>query len=236
MIIAVMNQSTVFTDAEAQSYIQPLQVQWNRDLSPIWPVHDASFVWVPSGQTPPRASWWLVFLDNSDQANALAYHDLTNAGLPISKIFCKTITDNNESISVGASHECLEMAVDPWLNLASQDRNGTFWATEIADPVEGKAYSYTINGVAVSDFVTPDWFAHQHSDKHLDFTRHETKPFQILPGGYAQYFDPSSGWQQVTGSEKATSDRAIHPPIGSRRERRIRQSRELLRRSAVSFL
>ena len=29
----------------------------------------------------PAGSWWVVFLDNSDQAGALAYHDLTNEGL-----------------------------------------------------------------------------------------------------------------------------------------------------------
>jgi hypothetical protein len=26
-------------------------------------------------QTPGPGAWWLVFLDNSDQAGALAYHD-----------------------------------------------------------------------------------------------------------------------------------------------------------------
>jgi hypothetical protein len=36
---------------------------------------------------PAPDGWWLVFLDNSDQAGALAYHDLTNEGLPLSKVF-----------------------------------------------------------------------------------------------------------------------------------------------------
>jgi len=56
-------------------------------------------------------SWWLVFLDDSDQADALAYHDLTEDGLPISKVFVKTILADNASVSVGATHELCEMAV-----------------------------------------------------------------------------------------------------------------------------
>jgi len=46
---------------------------------------------IPKNQMPAAGSWWLVFLDNSDQAGALAYHDLTNDGLPISKVFVKTL-------------------------------------------------------------------------------------------------------------------------------------------------
>ena len=44
-----------------------------------------------------------MFLDNSDQAGALAYHDLTNEGLPLSKVFVKTIQADNASVSVGAT-------------------------------------------------------------------------------------------------------------------------------------
>ena len=54
----------------------------------------------------------------------MAYHDLTNEGLPISKVFVKTLQADNASISVGATHELCEMAVDPWLNSAYQDRHG----------------------------------------------------------------------------------------------------------------
>jgi hypothetical protein len=42
-------------------------------------------------ELPAPDSWWLVFLDNSDQAGALAYHDLTNEGLPLSKVFVKLL-------------------------------------------------------------------------------------------------------------------------------------------------
>jgi len=87
---------------------------------------------------PPAGSWWVVFLDDTTQANALAYHDLTDQGLPISKIFVKTILADKASVSVGATHEICEMAVDPWLNSAYQDPHGTFWAGEISKQDEAE--------------------------------------------------------------------------------------------------
>jgi hypothetical protein len=168
-------------------------------------------------------TWWVVFLDDSDQANALAYHDLTNEGLPISKVFVKTIQADKESVSVGATHEICEMAVDPWLNGAYQDPQGVFWAAEICDPVQDDQYGYQIGSILVTDFVTPNWFAHQHAQTTIDFKGHATAAFEVLSGGYAQKFDPQQGWQQITGSKARLSAFARHAPEGSRRERRARQ-------------
>lgn len=219
--IAVINESTVFADVAVAKMVPALAEQWNRDLLPVWGVDPGNFVIVPKGKAPENGMWWLVFLDDSDQADALAYHDLTDQGLPISKVFVKTITADKQSVSVGASHECLEMAVDPWLNSAYQDSTGTFWAGEIADPVEDDQYGYDIGGVLVSDFVTPNWFGHEHPVGPIDFKGHAKAPFQVLSGGYAQKFDPASGWVQIIGAQAQLLHRAVNPPIGSRRNRRV---------------
>src|SRR5271168_2281290 len=217
--IAVMNESTAISDTEVQGMLPAFSSQWNRDLQPVWGVGDASFAFVPKGQSPAAGTWWVVFLDDSDQAGALAYHDLTNNGLPISKVFVKTILADNASVSVGATHEICEMAVDPWLNSAYQDPQGVFWAGEVCDPVEDDQYGYEIGGVLVTDFVTPNWFAHQHAKSTIDFKGHVKTAFAVLSGGYAQKFDAKSGWVQVNGS-KAMDSRAMNPATGSRRERR----------------
>ncbi|HYZ42034.1 MAG TPA: hypothetical protein VE687_15660, partial [Stellaceae bacterium] len=111
--IAVINESTAISEADVQKMIPAFDQQWNNDLRPVWGVDAASFTFIPKGQMPPTGSWWCVFLDDSDQAGALAYHDLTNDGLPISKVFVKTLIQDKASISVGATHELCEMAVDP---------------------------------------------------------------------------------------------------------------------------
>jgi hypothetical protein len=207
--------------------------QWNNDLEPIWGVETAAFAFVPNGQAPAAGTWWVVFLDNSDQANALAYHDLTNEGLPISKIFVKTIQADGASVSVGATHEICEMAVDPWLNGAYQDPQGIFWAGEICDPVEDDQYGYQIGNILVTDFVTPNWFAHQGAQGSIDLKGHANAPFQVLTGGYAQKFDPQQGWQQVTGSKAMHMKRVAHAAPGSRRERRARQWKNWTRSSVT---
>src|SRR5208282_5015495 len=213
---------TAFADADVQAMLAAFNQQWNKDLEAIWGVEPASFVFTPQGQAPAAGSWWVVFLDDSDQANALAYHDLTNDGLPISKVFVKTIQADNASVSIGATHEICEMAVDPWLNSAYQDPQGVFWAGEVCDPVEDDQYGYPIGSVLVTDFVTPNWFAHEHAQAEIDLKGHASAPFQVLSGGYAQKWDPKSGWQQVTGAKAMLSKRVAHAAIGSRRERRAR--------------
>jgi len=113
--------------------------------------------------------------------------------------------------------------VDPWLNSAYQDLQGVFWAGEVCDPVEDDQYGYQIGGILVTDFVTPNWFAHQHAQGNIDLKGHANAAFEILTGGYAQYFDPQQGWQQVTGSLTRHSRRVAQAPEGSRGERRSRQ-------------
>lgn len=220
--IAVINESSAITDGEVQGMLEAFSSQWNTDLNAIWGVGAARFSFYAKGTPPPEGSWWVVFLDDSNQADALAYHDLTDQGLPISKIFVKTIQADQASVSVGATHEICEMAVDPWLNSAYQDSHGTFWAGEVCDPVEDDQYGYEIGGVLVTDFVTPNWFGHPNAIGAIDFRRQAPKAFEVLTGGYAQKYDPQGGWVQITGAKAEKSKRA-KAQKGSRRERRKRQ-------------
>ena len=225
--VAVINESTAITDPEIQAMLPAFSHQWNKDLAPIWGVGTAHFTFVPKTTAPASRTWWVVFLDDSDQAKNLAYHDLTNEGLPISKVFVNSVRADKASVSVSATHEICEMAVDPWLNGAYQDAAGVFWASEICDPVEDDQYGYEIGGTPVTDFVTPAWFAFQHAQGDFDFKRHTQAGFQVLTGGYAQKFDPQkNGWQQVTGVKALQTQRGAHAPVGSRRERRARPRKD----------
>jgi hypothetical protein len=220
--IAVINESNTITNPDIQAMLPAFTHQWNKDLDPLWGVGAAHFTFVPKTSAPASGTWWVVFLNDSDQAEALAYHDLTNEGLPISKVFVNTIRADKASVSVGATHEICEMAVDPWLNGAYQDSAGVFWASEICDPVEDDQYGYEIGGTLVTDFVTPAWYAFQHAHGGIDFKGHAETAFQVLTGGYAQKFDPQTGWQQVTGAKALKTQRGARASIGSRRQRRAK--------------
>ncbi|HUK00914.1 MAG TPA: hypothetical protein VLW26_01395 [Steroidobacteraceae bacterium] len=220
--VAFINESKSMSDADVHKLMSPLSTQWNKDLNAVWGVGSAQFTFTPRGTPPAHGTWWVVFLNDTDQADALAYHDLTNEGLPISKIFVDTIRADNSSLSVGASHEICEMAVDPWLNSAYQDDNDAFWAGEICDPVEDDQYGYPIDGTLVSDFVTPAWFGHHNAAGAIDLRGQAKRAFEILSGGYAQKYIHNKGWEQFTGARARQRQRALHAPPGSRRERRVR--------------
>jgi hypothetical protein len=221
-VVAVINSSTVMKDSELSDIVQALQIQVSTHFAPIYG-QDATLVQVKSGQTPPAGSWWLVFLDSSDVAGALGYHDLTNEGLPLGKVFAGTDLQYGNMPSVTASHELLEMLGDPYCGTAVQ-RGSRFYAYETADAVEADALGYYVGSqhVKLSDFVYPAWFADAGQGK-MDYCGHLAKPFELAPGGYISYLDLSAGqgWQQeFAARETAVQDPTARARVGSRRERR----------------
>ncbi len=220
--IAVINESTVVNNKNVPEVVDALQTQVTRDFSQAWGI-EADLRFVSKGQKPNTEEWWLAILDDSDQAGALGYHDVTNEGLPLAKVFAKTDLNYNEKWSVTASHELLEMLGDPEINLTvfiESKTGGRLYAYETCDACEADKFGYKINGVLVSDFVFPSWFeSFRKQGTQFDFTNNIKKPFQLLPGGYIGIYDVNSGsgWKQLTAEKNNFRSR---PPVGSRRERR----------------
>ena len=217
--IAIINHSTVVSDQDGEAMTTALQKQVTKDFGPLWGC-SADLLFVGNGHKAPKDAWWLAILDNSDQADALGYHDITPAGKPLGKAFAKSDIDNGYIVSVTVSHELLEMLADPEINLCAQV-GPRLYAYEVCDPCEADEFGYKIDGVVVSDFVTPAWFAPpaNHLKGPFDFNKLIEKPLTLLKGGYLQYLDltGSAGWQQETAAKITARTR---PRVGSRRERR----------------
>jgi hypothetical protein len=219
--IALINASSLVTDEECARAVKALNKQVDVDLSPIWNVN-CSLVAVPLGKKPPKDSWWLTILDDSDWAGALGYHDLSDEGYPAGKIFVRTSQRYGEPWTVTASHELLEMLVDPYVYLtAGPDHNGLSWAYELCDPPQDE--SYKIDGVEVSNFVHPAWFgtgpSYQGKYDHLGTIK---APFELRPNGYISVYQPGKGWTDQFGQKKP-SERTLlraRKPQGSRKSRR----------------
>jgi hypothetical protein len=224
--VAVINQCSVLTDAQVQAATDAMQVQVTRDFAPVYGI-DAKLIFVPKGQNPAPGSWWIVIADDSDEAGALGYHDLTNEGLPICKVFAKTDIKYGANWTITFSHEVLEMLADPWINLCvfaqNSDTSGKLYAYEVCDTCEADNLGYTINGIHVSDFVYPAWFGVPGSKGKLDHMGHLKSPLQLLPGGYIGEFDVKTGggWTQLE-SEHVRHAHRNNYKVGSRRERRNR--------------
>jgi hypothetical protein len=228
--IAVINQCSVLGDADVQPVVQALQTQVSRDFAPIYGI-DAQLIFVPKGHAAPSGTWQLVLLDNSDQAGALGYHDLTNEGLPIGKVFAKTDIQYGANWTITTSHELLELLADPWINLTVFDQTsntaGKLYAYEVCDAPEADQYAYLIGNVHVSDFVYPAWFGVPGSHTKFDHMGKITRPLQLLHGGYIGVFDVTKGggWTQIT-AEKVLHAHRNDFKEGSRRERRKRGSQD----------
>jgi hypothetical protein len=224
--ISVINESTVLADSDVAPVVAALQKQVTNDFRPVWGT-DAVLTIIPKTTQPPAGTWWLVLLDDSDQANALGYHDLTTEGLPIGKVFADSDLKAGTSWTVTASHELLEMLGDPNINLTVFVQNtntaGRLYAYEICDACEDDSFGYTIDNVLLSDFVFPSWFENFRAEGSTQFDRINKiqSPLQLLTGGYIGVFtvNSGSGWQQQT-EEKHLTNLKNRGAVGTRRERR----------------
>jgi hypothetical protein len=224
--ISVINASTVLSDADVQKVVPALQTQVHRDFAPAWGI-DAELNFVPHGKRPAPNTWWLAVLDNSDQAGALGYHDITRQGLPLGKVFAKSDMQFGLQWSVTASHELLEMLADPDINLTAfvqkDMQHGRLFAYEVCDAVEADELGYQIDGVLVSDFVFPSWFEsfRKSNGTQFDYCKLVKESFQLLKGGYIGVYDVNGGggWVQLT-ADPSPHVYAARPKVGTRRERR----------------
>jgi hypothetical protein len=224
--ISLINESTVLADKDVVPVVAALQKQVTNDFAPVWGA-PALLTIVPKSNQPPSGSWWLVLLDDSDQANALGYHDLTTEGLPIGKVFAASDLKAGTSWTVTASHELLEMLADPNVNLTvfveGSNTAGVLYAYEVCDACEDDSLGYQIDNVLMSDFVYPSWFESFRTEGSTQFDRMNKiqNPFQLLTGGYIGIFNVNSGsgWQQQTG-EKRPTNVLNRGAVGTRRERR----------------
>lgn len=244
--IAIINESSILTDQQVRAVIPALQTQVHRDFAPIWGI-DADLTFVPTGSQPAVDSWWLAILDNSDQAGALGYHDLTSQGLPMAKVFAADDMQAGYQWTITTSHELLEMLADPDVNLTAfiqttSQTAGELYAYEVCDACEADNYGYTINGTPVSDFVYPSWFESfwPPNGTKFDYSSSLTQPFELLPGGYIGVFkvEAGSGWQQLTADthpHKHHHIRQTRHGHGSRPDRR-NKSRDLWQASTLRTL
>ena len=193
--VAAVNQSKLLSTTSFEAICSALTTQATHHIAKAWGLATVSV----TPKTPASSEWSLIFLDTSDQAGALGYHEDLVDGLPVMKVFVKSCREDGVSESACASHELAEALVDPYLTTANFDGRSRFWATEIGDPAQ--ASTYEVDGIELQDFVTPQWFsASPTSGAKFDHTGAIRKPFEVPNGGYSQFLDitkPSAGWQEI---------------------------------------
>jgi hypothetical protein len=128
---------------------------------------------------------------------------LTKHNQPYAKV---VLTPGSDGWTVDASHETLEMLIDPNGNRLQtstaieivggkiRDGIGKFeYLVEACDPCEANNYAYPIAGTMVSDFLTPHFYDLNYAPgTRYSFTGAIKNPREILPGGYITWVDPQT--------------------------------------------
>jgi hypothetical protein len=227
--IACFNKAVTPLGVDFDALIAAMQVYVDKYVAPVWGT-PAKLIKTKGFR---KGAWAMVFLDKADTPDAEAYHDLTPDGLPEAKVFVKSTFKNKDLVSVSASHELVEMLVDPATNMMTTGPHArSMYAYESADPVEN--LSFTVKGIPMSNFVYPAYFEtfHKPGSVQFDYMKQVRQPFQILPGGYQSIFK-NNKWIDVSGSVAKKKRFAKEDRRGHRSEQR--KKRKLLRANLAAI-
>jgi hypothetical protein len=183
-----------------------LNSQVMQDLPTCWNGINATVAVAPTLAAVPHGSW-PVFLVKRLPPGEGGYH-MDKRNQPYAKVIA---SPGDDTWTIDASHEIVEMLVDPYGNRVQQsqaieikgddvvDATGTFsYLVEACDPCEANDYAYEIGGIAVSDFITPHFYdPSETAGVNYSFRGNIKRPRQLLPGGYISYTLDDGSMQQI---------------------------------------
>lgn len=230
--IWIARQTKLITDSQASKMVAACDRQITEHVAPSWAMLPSQVKLLASGTKKIPAGDYALILSDQSEAGSLGYHEELPGDIVTGVIGVGTVLDNNGtmfdgelSVSAVLSHEICETFVNPHTSGWSDSGKGWLVATELCDPVQGDAY--TIDGVSVSDFVTPDFFSPvvTRGDQY-DWMGVLRKPFSIAKGGYVLNYE---------GGEINTYYGAVPPPEwlmkmkqhGESRSRRLKDHRPM---------
>jgi hypothetical protein len=176
-----------------------INIQVTRDLPQYWPI-SATVTSLPSLDQVPQGVWPVAIVKSLPPGEG-GFHT-TERNQPYALVLA---TPGSDEWTVDASHETIEMLVDPSGNrlqvstaiqivgddVQDDEKAGRFeYLVEACDPCEADAYTYEINGFRMSDFITPHFYDPAATPgTRYSFTGAIQRPRQILPGGYISWLD-----------------------------------------------
>lgn len=204
--VVLVDQTKEIDPSLLHSAALALNSQVSQDLPQFWSGITASVSYAPSLSAVPQGAW-PVFLVKSLPPGEGGYH-LDKKNQPYAKVIG---TPQDDSWTIDASHEIIEMLVDPYGNRmqTSQaieisgdsviDAPGVFnYLVEACDPCEANNFAYDIAGIAVSDFITPHFYdPSATSGVRYSFKGNIERPRELLVGGYISYVQPNGAWNQI---------------------------------------
>jgi hypothetical protein len=167
-----------------------LNRQLNEHFAPLWNLSASISAFADINQVPAQYAP-IYILDHLRDPRLGGYHKL-DQGRPFA-----IVGSDDPFWTVDASHECLEMVVDPSGDNTvvgdspDSDVPGRVeFVVEICDPCGREDAAYLIDGIFVADFHTPQYFdSVAVPGARYSFGATITEPKQLLPGGYITWHD-----------------------------------------------
>jgi hypothetical protein len=194
-----------------------------------WPTAPAATVFelkdVQDVESGPPGVWPIILVDHLASSNG--FHTTAHYR-PYAEV---EVYD--EDWTIAASHEMLEMLVDPSgnrlqvgraieldaTNNIADGKGSAEYILEICDPCAAHDCAYRVNDTTwVSDFVTPDFYSPTAVDgTHYTFRHNIKSPRRILQGGYITWVHAEKGqafMSQMTWLGTATPSLSAKSPVG----------------------
>ena len=198
-VVLVDTTGTVKPDTMAAA-AEAINVQVTRDLPQFWNVN-ATVSYRPKPDSIPQGMWPVQLVKHVPKGEG-GFHQ-TRHNQPYAKAI---VTSGSDDWTIDASHEIIEMLIDPYGNRLQTsnaiaiskgeivETNGKFeYLVEACDPCEANENAYQIDGTMVSDFITPSFYdPHFIPSARYSLTGAVKKPRQILRGGYITWVDPKT--------------------------------------------
>lgn len=164
-------------------------------FAPYWAIEAQATVFssttlIPSGYFP-------VTIEYDIDEDLGGFHGVDDDGIPFGKV------RYSSKVSYVLSHEILEMVHNPYLKKFrkttgfKENEDDPLYVEEVADATDGKGY--LIDGIEVSNFITPDWFNRVHVENiKYDFLGLLKRPRELYEGGYISWLSVQGEyWQAV---------------------------------------
>ncbi len=193
--VALVPRGVKVDMSEVTQTAAALSIQIARDVASIWSVNATVSAFANPKDVP--VGFWPIYIEDPGKlpAGAGGVH-LDRNNQPYALI------ETGDNWSLDASHECLEMLVDPSGNRTQANpilqqavalgypHRQVQYVVEVCDPVEDAQYGYQINGVLVSDFITPQFYdLVTVSGARYDFSGGLSGPRVVETNGYISWLD-----------------------------------------------
>jgi Cdc6-like AAA superfamily ATPase len=192
--VALVSQVEQLASDALEPVAAALQRQVREHFAPHWGI-EASVSVFRTVTDVPSGCWPITIAHEINTPGAAGIH-LDRDGVPFA-----LVRYEEGNWTVPASHQLLSMLADPFGNRLigapspKEDQDGVEVLVEVCDPCQ--ALSYEVDGVVVSDFVTPAYYTGEGDV--LDHRRAIGRRLELLQGGYLSWHDPETDhwWQQL---------------------------------------